>query len=89
MGRTYEERAVIVQEVRTACREKNLEKELATAVLFQMLNNYLTHGTTYIAKDIRIIGNSTPELRGSAPAKYVVNLYNDSEKRDTVVIRSI
>jgi len=86
--KTRAERLQVVEEIRANCVSKELTKDLGTKVLFAILDDYLEKGTVYLDKELRIIGNSTPALRNSAPCKYVLNLYNDPEKTDTVVIRS-
>ena len=86
--KTIAERLQVVEEIRANCGAKDLTRDLGTKVLFAILDDYLEKGTIYLDKELRIIGNSTPALRNSAPCKYVLNLYNDSGKTDTVVIRS-
>ena len=89
MMKTRAERQSVVEEIRANCFAKELTKDLGTKVLFAILDDYLEKGTIYLGKELRIIGNSTPALRNSAPCKYVLNLYNDPEKTDTVVIRLV
>ena len=85
--KTRAERQSVVEEIRSNCVAKDLTKDLGTKVLFAILDDYLEKGTIYLDKELRIIGNSTPALRNNAPCKYVLNLYNNPEKTDTVVIR--
>jgi hypothetical protein len=86
--KTRAERLFTVEEIRRNCIAKELTKDLGTKVLFAVLDDYLEKGTIYLEKELRIIGNSSPALRNSAPCKYVLNLYNDRAKTDTVVIRA-
>jgi hypothetical protein len=46
-----------------------------------MLDNYVERGTTYIGKELRFA------LWCDRPRKYVINLHNDINKKDTVLIR--
>ena len=87
--KTRAERLQVVEEIQANCVAKDLIRDLGTKVLFAILDDYLEKGTIYIGKELRIIGNSTPALRNSAPCKYVLNLYNDPGKTDTVVIRLV
>ena len=80
--KTKEERMKTYLEVETNIDKHNLEGELASKILMTMLDNYLTKGTTYINKELRL------NLRGDIPRKYIVNLFNNKNKRDTVVIKS-
>jgi hypothetical protein len=57
-----------------------LTDDMATKVLFRMLDNYQKDGTQYLNKELRITRSQQ---------KYVVNLYNDLLKKDTVLIRSL
>ncbi len=86
--KTRAERLLTVEEIRSNCEAKELTRDLGTKVLFAILDDYLEKGTVYLEKELRIIGNSTPALRNSAPCKYELNLYNNPSKTDTVVIRS-
>jgi hypothetical protein len=86
--KTRQERLFTVEEIQANCVAKGLTQDLGTKVLFAILHDYVENGTVYLEKELRIIGNSTPALRNSAPCKYVLNLYNDRAKIDTVVIRA-
>jgi hypothetical protein len=85
--KTRQERLQVVQETKTNCTKQGLQADLGTRVLYAILDDYLEKGTPYLNKELRIIGNSTPALRASAPCKFVVNLYNDPGRRDTIVLR--
>lgn len=80
MGRKKSDRLLIANEVKMQCIDHDLMGELGTKVLFRMLDNYVDHGTTYINKELGILQLS------QRPRKYVVKLYNDPSKVDTVVI---
>jgi len=82
-SRTASQRLAIVNETKMKCIELDLTDDLATKLLFRMLDNYHRDGTTYIGKELRL------KQRHSVPRKYVVNLYNDRNKRDVVLIRAL
>lgn len=81
--RTQSERLVSVNETKVKCMEHDLMDDLATKILYRMLDNYYNDGTTYINKELKLTG------RHVIPRKYVVNLYNDSKKKDCVLIRAL
>jgi hypothetical protein len=81
------ERLQVIQEVQSQLTTLGLNSDLGTQVLNRILADYLETGSPYLGKELRIIGNSSPAMRNSVPSKYVINLYNDPEKRDTIVIR--
>jgi hypothetical protein len=83
MPRSASERLVAVNETKLKCIEHDLTEDLATKILFTMLDNYHKKGTTYIKKDLKLAG------RHQTPRKYVVNLYNDRNKKDVVLIRAL
>lgn len=83
-SRTQKQRLVVANETKFACLEHTLERDVATKILFTMLDNYVEHGTTYIGKELKF---SLPCAGG--PRKYVINLYNDIGKKDVVVIKRI
>lgn len=74
-------RLQVVNEVKLNCINHNINNELATRILFQMLDNYYEKGTTYINKKL------TLTLRGDVDRYYSVNLYNRLHKKDVVVIK--
>lgn len=77
------ERLVIVNETKMKCMEHDLTDDLATKILFTMLDNYHEKGTTYIGKELKL------SARHAIPRKYVVNLYNERKKTDVVLIRAL
>ncbi len=83
MGRekSKSQRLVIATETKLKCIEHELEHEIATKILFTMLDNYVDKGVTYINKELKLA------LYCDRPRKYVINLYNDVSKKDTVLIR--
>lgn len=78
--RTASNRLVSVNETKMKCITMQLTDDMATKVLFRMLDNYQKDGTQYLNKELRITRSQQ---------KYVVNLYNDLLKKDTVLIRSL
>lgn len=81
--RTASQRLIIVNETKLKCIELNLNHDIATKVLFAMLDNYHRDGTTYIDKELKLNG------RYDIPRKYVINLWNDQSNKDTVLIRAL
>jgi hypothetical protein len=81
--KTSGERLITVNEIKMKCIEHDLTNDTATKVLFIMLNNYHRDGTTYINKELKLSG------RYDIPRKYVINLWNDQTKTDTVLIRAL
>lgn len=79
--KTASERLLAVNETKMKCIEHNLMSDIATKILFKMLDNYHRDGTTYIGKELKLKG------RYDVPRKYVVNLYNQRGKQDVVLIR--
>ncbi len=79
--KTASERLKSVNETKLKCIELNLTSDLATKILFTMLDQYHRDGTTYIGKELRLSGRTMPGSR------YVVNLYNDRNKRDVIIIK--
>lgn len=75
------QRLIISTETKINCIEHELEHELATKILFTMLDNYVEKGVIYLGKELKF------RLRCDRPRKYVINLYNDVSKKDTVLIR--
>ena len=86
--KTLGERRQVLTQIETSCTSRKLMGDLGTKIMLLIVQDYVATGTTYLNKEVRIVGNSTPELRASVPCKYVLNLYNDPEKPDTVVIRA-
>ena len=86
--KTRAERQLVADETKENCSVNRLTGDLGTKVLFLILDDYVETGSVYLGKELRIVGNSTPALRASAPCKYIVNLYNDPAKSDTVIIRA-
>ena len=80
MGKSRKQRHVIVTETKINCMQHTLGSNLATKILFTMLDNYEQTGTTYLGKELKFT------LFGDIPRKYVINLYNDVNKKDTVLI---
>lgn len=81
--KTASERLIPVNETKIKCIEHNLTDDLATKILFTMLDNYYRDGTIYTNTELKLAG------RYDVPRKYVVNLWNDRSKKDTVLIRSL
>jgi hypothetical protein len=82
-SRTQSERLKITNETKMKCIELELTEEVATNVLFAMLDKYHEDGTTYIGKELQL------SPRHLTPRKYVVNLWNSMGKKDTVLIREL
>ena len=80
MALSASERLRIVNEVKIKCMSMDITDELATIVLFKMLDNYYRDGTVYIGKEL----NSARSGR-----RFIINLYNDPSRKDTVVVRPI
>jgi hypothetical protein len=81
--RSKSDRLISVNETKMKCIEHDLLDDLATKILFTMLDNYHKKGTIYINKELKFCG------RHDIPRKYVINLYNDRNKKDCVLIRSL
>ncbi len=79
--RTREQRLKTANEVKLQCIEHQLSDDLGTRVLYTMLDLYVNRGETYEDKRIRLV------KRYDRPRYYLVNLYNDENKKDTVLIR--
>lgn len=80
---TRKKRLLTVNETKMKCIEHDLTDDIATKILFTMLDNYVNDGTSYVNKELVLQGHY------DRPRKYLINLYNDVSKRDTVLIRSI
>lgn len=80
--KTKQERQQTVSEVKFNIINKDLENEIASKVLFRMLDIYVETGQPVIEKELSL------HLPGDAPRKFVVNLYNQKNRMDTVVIKS-
>lgn len=80
MEKTKSERLQIINEVKLNVLSNNLENELASKILFQMLENYYENGTIYENKELNIV---------NLKKKYIINLYNNKRKSDVVLIRKI
>ena len=80
--RKKKDRLSIVNEIKMKCIELDLTQDLATKILFTMLDKYHEEGTTY-HKELKLV------LRYETPRKYVVNLHNDPKIKDTVLIRAL
>ena len=76
------ERLSVSLETKMKCMEHNLTDNLATKILFSMLDTYVNEGTTYINKKLSL------NLKGDINREYLINLYNDRSKRDVVLIRA-
>ena len=81
-NRTPQSRLHIVNQTKMKCIELELTNDIATKILFSMLDNYHKDGTTY-NKELKL------QQRHQIPRKYVVNLYNDKNIRDEVFIRAL
>jgi hypothetical protein len=75
------ERLSTANEVKLVCIEHQLSDDIGTQVLYRMLDKYVDDGETYINKEIRLT------KRYDRPRYFLVNLYNDETKKDTVVIK--
>ena len=80
--RTKSDRLNIINEIKMKCIELDLTQDLATKILFTMLDQYHEKGTTY-SKELKLV------QRHETPRKYVVNLHNDPKIKDTVLIRAL
>lgn len=80
--KTKSQRLKTVNEVKMKCIDHDLEDELATKILFTMLDNYYNRGTTYIDKKLQL------NLKFDINRYYLVNLFNNQQMRDEVVIRA-
>ena len=80
--RTRAERLATLNEVKLVCMEHELSDDIGTRVLYSILDKYVDNGETYVNKEIRLV------KRYDRPRYYLVNLYNDKTKVDTVVIKS-
>ena len=80
--KTYNERLTTVIEIQSKLSELNLDDYKATKVLNIILLNYLNKG---------IICNTELEFNNvmDTPRKYIINLYNNSFKRDQVYIKTL
>lgn len=83
MSKTPSERLKVVNETKMKCIEHDLTDDLATKILFKMLDRYHQDGTVYQNKELTLSG------RYDMRRKYVVNLHNDRNKRDIVLIRAV
>ena len=83
MSKPMSERLVVVNETKMKCIEHDLTDDLATKVLFKMLDRYHQDGTVYINKELALQG------RYDRRRKYVINLYNDRHRKDKVLIRAV
>lgn len=81
--RSASERLQTVNETKMRCIDHGLTGDVATTILFRMLDNYHRDGTIYINKELNL------NLRHQTPRKYVVNLYNDRSRKDTVIIKAL
>jgi hypothetical protein len=77
--KTPSERLRIVNEVKLNIIKNNIQNDLASKTLFTLLNTYHENGTTYTNKELNFI---------TLNKKYIINLYDDVKKKDTVVIRT-
>ncbi len=75
------ERLATANEVKLVCMEHQLSDDIGTQVLYRMLDKYVDDGETYVNKEIRLT------KRYDRPRYFLVNLYNDEAKKDTVVIK--
>ena len=81
--KTASQRLLTVNEIKMQCIDNNLMDDLATKILFRMLDKYHEKGETYVNKELRLVGRYDRER------KYVINLFNDTHQRDVVLIRAI
>ena len=81
--RTKDSRQKTANETKVNCLAHNLDGDLATKVLFGMLDNYVERGVTYQNKVLRLVD------RKNSGWCYVVNLYNDPHVKDRVLIHKI
>jgi hypothetical protein len=80
MGRKRSDRVCVVNEVKMRCIEHDLMDEIGTKVLFRILDEYVEKGTPCVGKELGILKLS------QRPRKYVIRLFDDPSKTDTVVI---
>lgn len=77
------QRMAIVQEIENKLIAERIETELGSRVLLRILDDYVTNGTRYIGKEVKLL------LKAGEPRKFIINLYNDRRLRDQVLIRLI
>ncbi len=77
MSKSNSERLLVVNEVKINVINNSLENELASKILFKILDDYYENGTVYENKTLSI---------KSINKKYVISLYNDKKKQDVVKI---
>lgn len=81
-GKSASERLKIVNETKLKLIENHLMDDPSTKVLWIFLNNYHANGTECHCE-------LPLKLRYDIPRKYVVDLWNDAKKMDTVVIKAV
>lgn len=78
--RTTEDRTRIVNEIKFNLMSLDIQNELTMRILFAMLHNYINNGTTYIKKELTI------NTQNNIQQVFLINLFNDTSKTDTVII---
>ena len=79
--RTRTQRLATANEVKIQCINHQLSDDLGTRVLYKILDRYVNTGEVYVGKELRLV------KRYDRPRYYLVNLFNDPDKKDTVLIR--
>lgn len=81
-NKTPSERLVIVNETKLQLLEHGLNSDPAAKVLWGILDSYHKTGTE-VHCELNL------KLRYDQPRKFVVDLWNNRKKRDTVLIRPV
>lgn len=70
-----------INEVKMYVVNNNLENDMASKVLFKMLDNYYDNDTEYVDKELSL------GFKNGKYAKYIVNLHNIRSKKNNVILR--
>ena len=81
MTKTQSERLAVANEIKMNILEHNLEGDFASKVLWKILDRYVDNGNPV---------HTLLNLKGRYDRErmFVVDLYNDTRKRDVVLIRA-
>lgn len=82
MSRTKQERERTADEVKFNVYSNQIEDCIASRCLFKILEDYVDKGTAYVDKHL------TLDVKTVDQKYYLINLYNDKNKKDTVLIRT-
>jgi hypothetical protein len=75
-------RLATINDIKLKCIQHNLQDDPATKILFKLLDDYHQNGTIYHL-ELKL------KRRYDRPRKFLVDLYNDINKKDTVMIRTV